>query len=102
MSEQHTTAEERWLKATEEPHYVESRLLSLCYFSTGWDGYCAPPIDRTAITVARVMMTRPPQITPMESGGVFLEWHVDGFDLQIEIAPGPSMDRTFEDVSDAN
>jgi hypothetical protein len=48
----------------------------------GWDSYSAPPISHAAIDTLEHFAT-----VPMNDGGIQLEVHRDGFDIEIAIAP---------------
>src|SRR5437660_1648313 len=76
---------------------VAERLVRLRLFRSGWDGHQARPISRTVVDYAcsllpQIMVMSPgvpvPFIAPLPSGGLQLEWHRNGWDLEIEIA-GP-------------
>ncbi len=49
---------------------------------SGWDSYGAPPIDPRAIDSVEKMY-----VVPCSSGGVQLEVHRDGWDIEIEFRP---------------
>lgn len=97
-----------------EPAWQESvvrQLEDLSALDEGWDGFRAGPIRRDVITFAvRVLesimrpSTPPPHITPMSHEGLMLEWHRNGFDLEIEIEkPGQlwmSLEDTVEGIED--
>jgi hypothetical protein len=53
----------------------------------GWDGYGAPPLDPEMVEAARRFLSCV-SVVPCVSGGVQLEWHMLGADLEIEFAPG--------------
>jgi hypothetical protein len=48
----------------------------------GWDSYDADPISEAAIRSAKEFLSRM-DITPCNDGGVQLEWHTHGFDLEL-------------------
>jgi len=52
-----------------------------------WDSYGSPKITDAALASASVVLTRPGQAVPTSLGGVQVEWHIDGVDLEIEIGP---------------
>jgi hypothetical protein len=77
-----------WLPAAIE-HAV--RLLSLPF---NWDGEGAPPVQPKSIqkalnTLCSIMNEHSalPQWTPTSAGGVQLDWHENGIDLEIELMP---------------
>jgi hypothetical protein len=77
------------------------RLLAL---QNGWDSYGARAINRaniaTAIELVTTLMhdrTPPPSVVPTSAGGVQLEWHTRGIDLEIEICSPSRISASFED-----
>ena len=71
------------------------RLASLAELPDGWDSYGGRKPDQTALLIARTITSRVPSINPSGDGSVVLEWHEDGFDLEIWIEAGASHDRIF-------
>jgi hypothetical protein len=74
---------------------LPSELVDLVALEAGWDGYAAAPINRLALTLsARLMamatrMDMPrPEVFPVPSGGVQLEWTAGPMELELEIEPG--------------
>lgn len=70
------------------------RLLSL---KPNWDSYGSLPVNpEAAVSALRFLgwatrwNTVPPHLIPTSSGDIQLEWHLNGFDLEIEVdAKGP-------------
>jgi hypothetical protein len=63
------------------------RLLAL---KENWDSYGAPIISKIAVDAAlqlRNVLATTPLFVPMSDGGVQLEWHSQGFDVELEIEP---------------
>lgn len=67
-----------------------ANLLSL---QPNWDSYGALPIDPKCAGLALSILTQlmedqtpPPTIVPTVSGGVQLEWHMKGIDLEVEVS----------------
>jgi hypothetical protein len=79
------------------PPWVESaiaRLVELSELPAGWDSRRAAPIERTAIIGALQIMAEVmersgplPAIIPTVEGGVLLEWHRVGLEMEIEVEP---------------
>jgi hypothetical protein len=76
-----------WLKQT-----LES-LPKLLNLPPNWDGYGALPIDSRCAEFALSILiqimgdtTPPPSVVPTVSGGVQLEWHMKGIDLEVEVS----------------
>jgi len=69
-----------------------------------WDSYGARPIDpRCAMTAAEIILnlmdseTPAPAIVPTSGGGIQMEWHRAGADLEIEIQSPTKVEVFFED-----
>ena len=87
-----------WLATT------ASELVGLLHLAPNWDSYGARRIDfgqvGSALRVLASIMkddTPPPTIVPTNRGGVQLEWHTRGFDLEIETVTAQSYLVSFED-----
>jgi hypothetical protein len=84
------------------------RLVDLLRLPIGWDGHqgrpVSPPIADYTFQLLQKLMLRPglpvPSITPLAYGGVMLEWHRLGWDVEIEIdAPTSHHVYTYEIAS---
>ncbi len=81
--------------AAKEPRWkarVDQRLAELSKLRRDWDGYGADPITSTVLNFAgavleSVMTTHSPapSIVPTHGGGLQLEWHVGGIDVELMI-----------------
>lgn len=74
-----------------------ARLCELIALEADWDGYAARPVDGRALAVATNMVRwaarsgfPPPEIFPVPTGGVQLEWRVGPMELEFEIEPDAS------------
>lgn len=74
---------------------VAARIIRLSALAPGWDGHRARSIDRETLLqtwrfIERIaeVVAIPPSVVPTVSGGVALEWHRDGLDLEIEFSGG--------------
>lgn len=69
---------------------LAAKLDELRTLQPGWDGHGAPPIDERAIVTAHRFGAHFDRdymgITPTSLGGIQLEWHRDGYDIELEIA----------------
>lgn len=72
-----------------------ARLAVLLSLPTGWDGHGGRPTTMGAATYAIDVLSRvmrsgvpAPSIVPLSYGGVQLEWHRMGWDIELEV-PGP-------------
>lgn len=90
--------EPKWRQAVVEQLQDVSRL------EEGWDGFGGGPIRRDVITFAAHVLNQimlatapPPQLTPMSHGGLMLEWHENGIDLEMEIEKPGRLWVSFED-----
>lgn len=93
-----------------EPHpawlsYVEKRLNELLLLSDNWDRQGGNAIRYDVACFAVVFMndvlntnTSAPQIVPLASGGIQLEWHKNGIDLEVEIAAPNEIYVVFQDT----
>ncbi len=74
-------------------HSAERRLSEIMRLQQGWDGHQGRPVEpATAFYAFRLLeglLVRPgvplPSITPLSYGGLVLEWHRRGWDIEIEI-----------------
>ena len=71
------------------------KLAALSELKAGWDGHHGKPITNVAVSYTKNILghiMQPgvplPSITPLSYGGVQLEWHRKGWDIEIEV-PGP-------------
>lgn len=78
--------DEPWRASTDD------RLERLSRYERGWDGYASEPPKRTVIAFARSVLnsvmapnTPAPTIVPMGGGGLQLEWHTGGLDVELAI-----------------
>jgi hypothetical protein len=69
-----------------------------------WDSYGARSIDPSCVGAALNLMlgvlrhdTPPPSVVPTSQGGVQLEWHTRGIDLEIEFVTPSRLRGYFED-----
>lgn len=83
---------------------VEERLNRLQELTYNWDRQGALPNRYDVVVFATTFMqqilfdnTAAPQILPLASGGLQLEWHTKGIDLEIEIAAPNEVYIIFED-----
>lgn len=78
---------------------------SLLSLQDNWDSYGARPISFTVLCNSLFIMldimdndTPLPQAVPTVHGGIQLEWHTCGIDLEIEINPHDQISILFEDT----
>jgi len=77
-----------WLPST------AARCRQLFSLPAGWDGYSARQVDADLLQgawnfakAAALSVSTPPAVIPTATGGVALEWHARGIDLEIELTP---------------
>jgi hypothetical protein len=78
---------------TDWQRVAERRLNEVIRLPVGWDGHQGKPVEATIATYAfgllEALLTMPgvplPSITPLSYGGLVLEWHRKGWDVEIEI-----------------
>ena len=83
---------------------VQNHLLKYVRMQAGWDSYGAPQIGWDTAMFAlwilnNVMRARTPipQVVPSGAGGVQLEWHQKGVDLELHIAGPYECEVWFQD-----
>lgn len=71
---------------------VEQRLSKIQAYQPGWDGYASKPPGASVIGFARSILQAvmpadapAPSIVPFSGGGIQLEWHANGFDIELAI-----------------
>jgi len=96
-------AEPAWFGPTVQ---ALSELLKL---SSGWNSYGARPVDiglvRSALELMAATMrpdTPPPSVVPTSRGGVQLEWHLGGIDLEVEVLAPGHFSVAYEDSGDGD
>jgi hypothetical protein len=72
----------------------------------GWNSYRAHRVDgQAAIRAVQLLLdtaqsdTPAPSVVPTAPGGVQLEWHMRGINLEVEITPGLQVEVAFEDAA---
>lgn len=73
---------------------LNKRLDVLASLKENWDSYGGSPITEKALRIARLMLTAP-TIVPMSCGGIQLEWHKNGMDIEIAINEDGVIDDTY-------
>jgi hypothetical protein len=88
---------------------VVSSLVKYAQMPQGWDSYNAQPLRRDAGLFALEILhsvmgprTPVPQVIPSSQGGVQLEWHEKGVDLELHIAAPYECELWFRDHQDAD
>ena len=61
----------------------------------GWDGYDAEPLDERAVEAARRFLRYAWDAVPTNDGGVQLERHDSGLDMEISWTPEGALDEVF-------
>jgi hypothetical protein len=99
----HATA----IEGAEEPKWKEATVLKLVHLlglPEGWDSYGARQIQQAAVNSAFTLLelaapdeTPSPSIVPTSEGGVQLEWHAWGVDLELDVAPAGTAELYFQD-----
>jgi hypothetical protein len=73
--------------------FAARRLNEIIRLPVGWDGHQGKPVNATiasySYNLLEALLTMPavpmPSITPLSYGGLVLEWHRRGWDVEIEI-----------------
>lgn len=79
-------------------------LTALLDLAPGWDTYDARPVDPLCVDRAKAFLAGAWAV-PVPDGGVQLEWHVNGWDLEVEFHPDGTasilaVDTREEEASD--
>jgi hypothetical protein len=85
---------------------VDEELRGLTLLPPGWDSYSARPISADTATAAMDLLRRVvqddtpvPSIVPMSRGGIQLEWHLRGMNIEVTVPPrGSSVEVWYEDL----
>lgn len=90
--------EPQWFLATAQA------LVELLYLQRDWDSYGALPINPEAVRFTLQLLsetmqadTPAPRVIPTTHGGVQLEWHIRGIDLEVEIQEPERIYVSYED-----
>jgi hypothetical protein len=85
--------------------YVFDSIQALLLLPEGWDSYEAQPVAIKSIENLIYLLSQgiqldvpAPSVVPTVSGGIQLEWHRQGIDLEIEIPPSGSPFVSYEDI----
>jgi hypothetical protein len=101
----------RFSRAPQNPAIVETveKLLSLCELRPGWNSYAARPIRPDAVRHVALWIptlfqasTPGPAVVPRVRGGLQLEWHRRGVDLEIYIDSPTEIRFEAEEVAGGN
>jgi hypothetical protein len=91
-------AKPEWLSQT------ESALQGLLRLPSGWDSYGAHPINPDIVHAANRLLreiarrdTPQPVVVPTVRGGVQIEWHTGGIDLEIDFLSPEKAHASYED-----
>jgi hypothetical protein len=83
---------------------IQHQLQELLMLPENWNSYHARPITAAAVNAAGELLrnlaqadTPRPIVTPTVRGGVQLEWHTRGMDLDIELEGPEQFEVLFED-----
>jgi hypothetical protein len=78
--------------------YARRSLEAMTKLEKDWDTYGAAPINKRCIEKAYRMLNVMPgtwMATPTVDGGVMLEQHEDGFDMQLEISSAETREEAL-------
>lgn len=105
----YASAQTREIKRAETEHWERdagARLVHLMSLNVGWDGSDSPAVRSEIATFAwsalsSIMTSKTPIpfIAPVSGGGVQLEWHTDGLDIELYI-PQPSKAELYIEYQD--
>lgn len=91
-----------------KPEWIDitlTRLQSLAQLVTGWDSYDSQPVDSSRVQQAYWLLqsimdddTPAPTLVPTSDGGIQMEWHTLGVELEIGLVSDADLDVSFEDL----
>lgn len=102
-----STPSDEILSTSDLPPWYHGALLSifdLLDLQSNWDTYGAAPIKvENAVTAIQILemcapKTPQPSIVPTVRGGVQIEWHTKGIDLEFEIISPTTIEVLFVDL----
>lgn len=71
---------------------LENRFNELTSLRPGWDGYTGRPVSFACARFAADLLQRlyepdlpPPSLVPGSDGTVQIEWHLNGFDIEVDV-----------------
>lgn len=83
---------------------MHKKLEELSKLGNNWDSYGSEPITKAALDKAQLLLGAlsgiqaiEPFVCPCSNGGLQLEWHRNGYDLEIEISPNGEVSEVFCD-----
>lgn len=95
------------IEAIEDPRWLAptvSALTRILELRDGWNSYGAPRIQRRAVNTVLELLgssaqadSPVPIVVPTTDGGVQLEWHAWGLDVELEVSPGEAPQLFFRD-----
>ncbi|MGI9250386.1 MAG: hypothetical protein ACR2PR_04210 [Pseudohongiellaceae bacterium] len=104
-----TTLEHAWTPQNRQAwvQKLESRFQDLLALQSGWDGYTGCSVSPTVVNFAIDLLQRlyveevpEPQMVPGSDGTLQLEWHLNNYDLEIDIlAPHKIIATLFDHTS---
>ena len=81
---------------------MHPKLIELSLLENNWDSYGGKPITQFALAEAQLLLKAlsgiqavDPSVVPCSNGGIQLEWHRNGYDLEIEISPEGEVSEMF-------
>lgn len=81
---------------------MHPKLMELSLLEDNWDSYGGSAITKIALEKANLLLRAlqaiqavEPWIIPCGGGGIQLEWHRNGFDIEIEISPEGEVTELF-------
>jgi len=88
-----------------------ARLTHLTELGANWDSYGGDPVTADALAQTRALINMlsawhavapnlPPQVVPVPDGGVQIEWHENGYDLDVEIHPDGHSEGWLRRITD--
>jgi len=104
QSAEHTTWERKeWLPS------AVTGLGGTLGLARGWDTYDAAPVSERIVQRALGFLLRflepsspPPAVVPLSDGGVQMEWHRGGLDIEVTFSPREAPEMYVRDIANGN
>ena len=94
-----------WISSDAWFNPIRDAVYELLNLPNNWDSYGAAPVKHeyavSAVELLHIIMdqrTPVPAVVPTAPGGIQIEWHTNGIDLEIEIESTSRINVSFEDL----
>jgi hypothetical protein len=81
---------------------MKKKLEELSLLKSNWDSYGGKPMTESALAEAELLLNAferiqavEPSVVPCSNGGIQIEWHRNGYTLEIEISPEGQVSEVY-------